>query len=86
MKPDTATLLGLMAGLLTTVSFVPQVVRTWKTRSTGDISLVMFITFSAGIALWTVYGFLIQSLPVILTNSITFLLAAAILVMKIRYK
>lgn len=86
MRLDHITLIGLAAGALTTTAFIPQVIRTWKTRSTRDISLGMFIAFCAGIALWTAYGFLIDSIPVIITNSITFVLASIILVLKIRHK
>lgn len=86
MMSDHITLIGLAAGTLTTAAFIPQVIRTWKTRSTRDISLGMFVAFCAGIALWTVYGFLIDSVPVILTNSITFVLASIILALKIRHK
>lgn len=83
---DHITLIGLAAGTLTTSAFIPQVIRTWKTRSTRDISLGMFIAFCAGIALWTTYGFMIESVPVIITNSVTFVLASIILGLKIRYK
>ncbi|TAN40182.1 MAG: hypothetical protein EPN25_08575 [Nitrospirae bacterium] len=83
---DYITLVGLCAGTLTTTAFLPQVIRTWKTRSAKDISTGMFIMFCSGIALWTVYGFLIRSLPVIITNVTTFILASIILVLKLRYK
>ena len=86
MPYDSTTLIGLAAGMLTTAAFIPQVIRTWKTRSTRDISLVMFIAFCAGIALWAVYGFLIHSIPVIVTNCITFILASIILALKIQHK
>lgn len=81
---DTVTLLGMAAGTLTTISFLPQVIRTWKTRSTKDISTGMFMLFCAGIFLWVLYGFFINSLPVIITNIITFMLAFLILVLKLR--
>lgn len=84
--PDYITLTGLCAGFLTTTAFLPQVIRTWKTRSDRDISTGMFMLFCAGIALWTVYGFLIDSVPMIITNMTTFVLASLILVMKLRYK
>ncbi|NJD55806.1 MAG: hypothetical protein FIA94_05295 [Nitrospirae bacterium] len=81
---DAATLLGMAAGTLTTVSFLPQVIKTWKTRSTKDISTGMFSLFCAGIFFWILYGFSISSLPVIVTNIITFILAFIILVLKLR--
>lgn len=83
---DHITLIGLAAGTLTTAAFIPQVIRTWRTRSTRDISLGMFVAFCVGIALWTVYGFLIDSIPVIITNSITFIFASIILALKIRHR
>jgi MtN3 and saliva related transmembrane protein len=79
-------LIGLAAGALTTVSFVPQVLQTWKSRSAKDISLGMFLLFSLGVALWLIYGFGISSMPVILANAITLVLALSILLMKISFK
>jgi len=78
------TLLGLMAGTLTTIAFVPQVVKTWRTRSTHDISLGMFSILVAGIIAWLVYGAIIGDLPLILANVVTLGLAGTILVFKIR--
>ncbi len=80
------TALGLVAGLLTTVAFLPQVVKAWRTHSTRDISLTMFLLFNAGLACWLVYGLLAHALPVILANGVTLLLALLILGMKLRYK
>lgn len=79
-------LLGLVAGLFTTIAFVPQVVKIWRSKHAHDISLAMFLLFSAGVALWIVYGFIIASLPVILANSVTLVLALAILIMKLRFR
>ncbi|HYQ47836.1 MAG TPA: SemiSWEET transporter [Thermodesulfovibrionales bacterium] len=81
---DTVTLLGMAAGTLTTVSFLPQVIKTWKTRSTKDISAGMFLLFCTGIFLWILYGFAISSPPVIVTNIVTLILAFIILVLKLR--
>jgi len=83
---DAATVLGLLAGTLTTASFLPQVIKTWRSRSAGDISLVMFALFSLGVLLWIVYGFTVGAVPVIVANVITLLLSMTILVFKIRYK
>jgi MtN3 and saliva related transmembrane protein len=80
----SVTMLGLLAGALTTVAFVPQVVRTWRTRSTHDISLWMFSILVAGIIAWLVYGAIIQDVPLILANAVTLLLAGTILYFKIR--
>ncbi|MBI5560381.1 MAG: SemiSWEET transporter [Deltaproteobacteria bacterium] len=83
---NSTTLLGLVAGALTTVSFLPQVLKTWRTRSTGDFSFGMLTLLSAGILVWIGYGFLIDSLPVILANIVTFALLSVILAFKIIYK
>lgn len=80
------TVLGLVAGALTTIAFVPQVARVWRTRSTRDISLGMFLLFTAGVALWMVYGVLMDAPPVIIANGVTLALSATILGFKIRYK
>lgn len=79
-------LLGLAAGTLTTVAFVPQVVKTWQSKSTADISFGMFLLFSLGLLLWLLYGIAIHSTPIIVANSVTLVLAVIILVLKIRYK
>jgi MtN3 and saliva related transmembrane protein len=79
------TVLGLVAAFLTTVSFVPQVLRTWATRSTKDISLAMFIAYTAGIALWLVYGIFLRDIPIIASNAVTLVLAATILGLKLRH-
>lgn len=83
---DIITLLGLFAGTLTTIAFMPQVIQTWTSKSTKDISLGMFITFCSGVFLWLVYGILIQDIPVIIANAITFVLASTILWMKLKYE
>lgn len=83
---NTTAILGYVAGTLTTIAFLPQVIQTWKTKSTKDISLVMFVTFCTGVFLWLIYGFLIGSYPVIIANIATFLLAMIILSLKIKYK
>lgn len=82
---ETATTLGFAAGLLTTIAFIPQLVRILRTRSARDISLPAFSTFTLGVALWTVYGVAVQQPPIILWNLVTLILSAAILVMKIRF-
>lgn len=82
---DVANVTGLLAGALTTIAFLPQLIHTWKTRSTKDVSLGMFLTFTTGVFLWIVYGMLINSVPVVAANAVTFILAAAILVFKLRY-
>ncbi|MCA9471558.1 MAG: SemiSWEET family sugar transporter [Nitrospira sp.] len=80
------TLLGLAAGTLTTLAFLPQLIKTWRTRSADDVSLGMLLTLCSGIILWIIYGLSIHDLPLILANGVTFILAFMILCLKIRYK
>ena len=79
-------LLGLIAGSLTTIAFVPQLLKIWRSKHAHDISLGMFILFSIGVALWIAYGVLIASMPVILANSVTLALALLILAMKLYFR
>ena len=78
-------ILGLVAAFLTTISFVPQVLKIWRTRHTKDISLKMFVIYTVGVFLWLVYGLMLGDLPLILSNIITFVLTLSILIMKLRY-
>jgi len=82
---DLSTSVGLVAGFLTTVAFVPQVAKIWRARSARDISLHTFATFTAGVALWLGYGILRDEAPIIVWNAITLALAATILGMKLRF-
>ena len=84
-KAMPITLIGLAAAFCTTIAFLPQVLKTWRTRSTGDISLAMFLVFTSGIFLWLVYGLIIGDLPLILANGITFVLSGTILYFKLRH-
>ena len=77
--------LGYIAATLTTVAFVPQVVRTLRTRDTRALSLVMYGVFTVGIAFWLGYGLVLGSWPIILSNSLTLVLAGIILVLKLRH-
>ena len=82
---STTIMMGYFAGFLTTISFLPQVVKTWKSRSASDLSLGMFSVFSVGVMFWLIYGFLIQEPPIIFWNSVTLALVLAILVMKFKF-
>ena len=77
-------LLGSIAGILTTASFVPQVIKTLRSGQTRDISLAMWLSFCAGVALWLVYGIMLEAWPIIATNAPTLALAGTILVIKLR--
>jgi len=79
------TILGFVAGFLTTINVLPQVIKSWKLKKTHDISLLMYITLVAGVALWLVYGILIEDLPLIIANAVTLILCTTMLVFKIRF-
>jgi MtN3 and saliva related transmembrane protein len=83
---ESVTLIGLMAGALTTIAFFPQLHKAWTSKSTKDVSISMYVIFCTGIFLWLIYGLMIDSLPVILANAVTFVLALSILVLKIKYR
>lgn len=82
---DGAMTLGLIAGTLTTIAFLPQIAKAWRSKSTGDLSWGMVSTFSLGVLMWLIYGIWIDSLPVILANAVTLLLQLGIVSLKIKY-
>lgn len=86
MHTELIDILGLVAGTLTTIAFLPQLHKTWKSKSAKDVSLVMMITFCIGVFLWFIYGLAIHAMPVIVANAVTLILALLILLLKIRYK
>lgn len=84
MSFDPNALFGYPAAILTTTAFVPQAWKSWRTRDLSGISLPMYALFTLGVFLWCLYGIVLGSWPIIVANGITFLLAALVLVMKIR--
>ena len=74
------------AAFYTTIAFLPQAIKVYKTKSTKDISLIMFIIFTLGVFSWLIYGLIINDLPVILANVVTLILSLFILLYKIRFK
>jgi MtN3 and saliva related transmembrane protein len=86
MTDHTIELLGGVAGILTTASFLPQVYKVLHERQTSAISLWTYIVYLLGIALWIVYGFLLHSFSMISANCVTFVLASSILGMKLYYE
>jgi MtN3 and saliva related transmembrane protein len=80
-----ATIIGYIAGTLTTVAYLAQVLRTLKHRRTKDISLGMYLMLCTGIGLWLIYGIFIHSWPVIIANAVTLVLSGTVLLMKIRF-
>ena len=81
----SATAIGFFAAILTTISFLPQVFKVWQTRSAKDVSLGMYMLFTLGVALWLIYGVLLNSWPIIASNLVTLLLAGVVLAMKLRF-
>jgi MtN3 and saliva related transmembrane protein len=79
-----ANVLGALAGAITTISFIPQVVKTWRTRRADDVSLGMLVLFTTGVALWEIYGWMIGAVPVIAANGVTVILAIVMIVLKLR--
>ena len=78
-------LVGYIAAVLTTMSWVPQLRRTWRTRSTADISSGMLAAFTTGVALWLLYGVAVDSSPMIAANGVTLALSLALVAMKIAF-
>ena len=78
------SLIGYMAAVFTTVSFLPQVIQTWKTKQTKDISLPMYLIMVTGVLLWLVYGIYLNNAAIYLANAVTLCLASSILYLKIK--
>lgn len=85
MKFDVTTLIGLIAAICTTASFLPQVIKTWRSKKTKDISFLMYAILAMGLLLWLIYGIMIRDFPLILANGISFCLALCVLFLKIRH-
>lgn len=83
---DLITILGLAAATLTTLSFLPQMMKTWQTKSAKDVSYAMLIIFNTGVFLWLIYGISLNALPIILANGVTLVFNLIILSLKIKYR
>ena len=83
---NSIQIIGLVAAFCTTISFLPQVIKTWKSGSAKDLSLGMFSFFCAGVALWLVYGILTKDLPIIAANLLTLILSSTLLFFKLRWR
>ena len=79
-------LFGFSAALLTTIAFLPQLYKTWQTKSAEDVSLIMLILFLTGLICWIIYGSKIHSTPILVANVVTFIFNFSILILKITYK
>jgi MtN3 and saliva related transmembrane protein len=80
------TLLGLVAGTLTTLAFLPQLFKVWRSKSAKDISMTWLVTFIGGVFLWLIYGIILGQLPILLANAVTLGLTLIILFFKLRYR
>jgi len=85
MFDNFAQSIGFIAAICTTVAFVPQALKIYKSKTARDISLPMWLIFSFGVFLWLIYGILILSLPIIIANLVTLLLSLFILFFKVKY-
>lgn len=83
---EAIEILGFVAAILTTGAYVPQVYKTWKLKSTKDISFSMYAVMLTGVVLWLIYGISLNSLPIILANIITAILLLFVIVLKFKYK
>ncbi len=85
MADTLATSIGLLAGALTTVSLIPQLIKCWRTKSTRDVSLWTYLILALGVFLWLSYGLMIGDLPLIAANAVTFVIADSIIILKLRF-
>jgi len=83
---DQVTVLGMMAGSMTTLAYLPQLVKVWRSKSAEDISWAMLIILCAGILMWLIYGTYVHDLPVITANMVTLMLTSIILGLKVHYR
>ncbi len=85
LRYDPSGIIGTIAAVCTTISLVPQLLRVWERKSAKDVSLGMFLLFSAGVLLWFIYGVMIHSLPVEAANGVSFVFSLAILSLKLHF-
>ena len=85
LEPHQIEIIGYCAAFLTTIAFLPQTIKSWRTRDLSGVSLGMYSLFTVGVGLWLVYGLIIEKWPLILANAMTFALAFSILLLKLRH-
>lgn len=85
LDSTTIEAIGSLAGIQTTIAFLPQFLKVWRSKSAESISLLTFLIFTSGVSCWLVYGILLGSFSITAANAVTLILAASILIMKIRY-
>ena len=79
-------LLGMAAGSISAITFLPQVIKTWKTKSAADISLLTFAFATLSVIMWLVYGIILRDIPIIYTNSLVLICSAMMLYFKFRFR
>ena len=85
LEPHQIEIIGYCAAFLTTIAFLPHVIRSWRTKDLSGISLGMYSLFTVGVGLWLIYGLIIEKWPLIMANALTFALALSILLLKLRH-
>lgn len=85
METIIIEILGYISATLTTIAFLPQIIKTLKTKSAKDVSMGMFVLFTIGVFLWIIYGFLTNTMPVLIANAVIFCLALTQIILKIKY-
>ena len=83
---DLTVTLGMVAGALTTLAYLPQVVKIWRTKSADSLSWTMLLVLCAGVSLWLVYGMYVHDTPLVMANLVTLMLSSIILGLKISYE
>ena len=83
---DVTPIIGSVAASLTTMSFLPQVIKTWRSKSAKDISTAMLMVLATGVLLWLIYGIYLNEFPIIIGNAVTFILACILLTLKAKYR
>lgn len=84
-KMDPVTLLGILAGVITTIGLLPQVLVSFRTRKTKDLSMGMLVMMNSGLLLWIIYGFMIQNAPLLMADSVSFLINSGLMVLKVKH-
>ena len=85
MEKIMTDILGYISATLTTIAFLPQIIKTVQTKSAKDVSMGMFVLFTIGVFLWIIYGILTKTYPVLIANAVIFCLALAQIILKIKY-
>lgn len=83
---DWINIVGITAGTLSAITFLPQVIKTWRMKAAGELSLMMILLITSGVSLWILYGLLLENYVIIITNSVVFILSLFLIYFKLNYK